>query len=118
MHNRYLSLAAGARVASGYRRNRELNAELQAAATVQDSGPWLLVCECGTDGCAETVELTRLEYEAARSHQHLYVVAPGHGSPGITSTVTSVPRRFDLVELRPDWDERAATTTPADAYAA
>jgi hypothetical protein len=98
-----LSFADAIDVAGGYRRNRRLNDELQTGeAAARTEGPWLLVCECGADDCAEPVELSTLEYEAARSHPRLYVVAPGHGTPGVTSTVTGAPGRFDLVELLRD----------------
>jgi hypothetical protein len=95
-----LDLATRARIAAGYNRNKKLNDELQSgAATGMARGHLLLVCECGRTDCAETIELTELEYEAARSHSRLYVVAPGHGFPGITEPITVVGRRFELVEL-------------------
>ena len=95
-----LDLATRARIAAGYSRNKKLNDELQSgAATGTARGHLLLVCECGRADCAETIELTELEYEAARSHSQLYVVAPGHGFPGITAPITVVGSRFELVEL-------------------
>jgi hypothetical protein len=88
--------------AHAYIRNKKLNAELQAREAARwANGPWLLVCECGRVDCAETLELTNAEYALARSHPRLYVVSPGHGAPGVTSTVSAASHRFELVELLP-----------------
>jgi hypothetical protein len=68
---------------SAYARNKALNEELHdrqlhSARRLSGSGPWLLVCECGDEACAETLELSEVEYEAVRSHPRLYAVASGH----------------------------------------
>jgi hypothetical protein len=89
---------------SAYARNKALNEELHdrqlhSARRLSGSGPWLLVCECGDEACAETLELSEVEYEAVRSHPRLYAVASGHDLAAPSSLVTSVGRRFALVEL-------------------
>jgi hypothetical protein len=83
--------------------NRRLNERL---SNQEEQGgarrlPRLLVCECGRPDCAETVEVSATEYEAARSSPHLYLVAAGHQSPGVTDVIVEVPRRFTIVELIP-----------------
>lgn len=35
-------------------------------------------CECGTESCSQTVELTLTDYEAAHAQRDRFVVAPGH----------------------------------------
>lgn len=37
-----------------------------------------LLCECGTAGCSERVELTAEEYERVRAHPTHFVLVPGH----------------------------------------
>jgi hypothetical protein len=96
----HINLVVQGRLAVGFSRSKTRSADLQPReAAARKRGTLLLVCECGRDDCVETIELTRLEYEAVRSHPRLYVVAPGHGTPGVTGPVTDVAGRFDVVEL-------------------
>jgi hypothetical protein len=48
-----------------------------------------LLCECGTAGCTERVELTSEEYERVRANPTHFVVRPGHED----ATVEKVLRR-------------------------
>jgi hypothetical protein len=41
-------------------------------------GPVAFVCECGTLGCNQLVELTLGEYETVRADSRAFLVAPGH----------------------------------------
>jgi hypothetical protein len=82
--------------------NRRLNERLSSQEEQGERRlPRLLVCECGRPDCAETVEVSAAEYEAARSSPHLYLVAVGHQSPGVTDVIVEMPRRFTIVELIP-----------------
>lgn len=40
--------------------------------------PFGIVCECARERCADTIELTRAEYEAVRAHGARFAVRPGH----------------------------------------
>jgi hypothetical protein len=57
------------------------------------------VCECGREGCIETVSLTVNEYEAVRSSDTVFVVLPGHETPEVMDTLLT-NERFSLVEKR------------------
>jgi hypothetical protein len=56
------------------------------------------VCECGQEGCNETVSLTVDEYEVVRSSATVFVVLPGHETPAVDTLLTN--ERFSLVEKR------------------
>ena len=74
--------------------------------------PLLLVCECGRPDCAEAIEVSPTEYAAARSCEHLYLVAPEHQSPGVTDVIVETRRRFSMVELLPSAAAAAARLEP------
>jgi hypothetical protein len=57
----------------------------------------VFVCECGNAECAETIEVTLAEYEAARSQPTLFMVVPGHELGEITR-VLDQNERFAVVE--------------------
>jgi hypothetical protein len=89
----------GSRGVDVFERSKTLNEDLVASQSrVRVDGPWLLVCECGSSECAETIELTALEHEAIRSHPRLVAVARDH-MPARARLVTTVSERFELVEL-------------------
>jgi hypothetical protein len=69
------------------------------------------VCECGREGCYETIELLVSEYEQARERATLFVVAPGHELPEV-ERVVSRAERFALVEKHPEESEIATATDP------
>jgi len=46
-----------------------------------------LLCECGTGGCTERLELTRTEYEQLRRYPTRFAVLPGHQIPGVERVV-------------------------------
>jgi hypothetical protein len=58
---------------------REVNERIgQAAERAGFAGPMVFVCECGDADCAETIEVTLDEYEAARSQPTLFLIALDH----------------------------------------
>jgi hypothetical protein len=56
----------------------------------------IFVCECGDVDCAETIEVTLDEYEAARSQPTFFVIAPGHEIQ--SERVVEQNERYELVE--------------------
>jgi hypothetical protein len=89
----------GSRGVDVFERSKTLNEDLVASQSrVRVYGPWLLVCECGSSECTETIELTAMEHEAVRSHPRLIAVACDH-TPAHARLVTTVADRFLLVEL-------------------
>jgi hypothetical protein len=50
------------------------------------------VCECESAQCAETVELTRDEYESVRADPGCFLVAVGHDVPAVEEIVSSSDR--------------------------
>lgn len=77
---------------------RDVNERIeQAAEDASFSGPMVFVCECGNAQCAETIEVTLAEYEAARSQPTLFLVVPGHELGEITR-VLDQNERFAVVE--------------------
>lgn len=73
---------------------RELNEKLERQT--DDTDTMIVVCECADEDCAQRLELTRPEYEAARSEPVLFVVAHGHVEPEIEEVVSRT-ERYELV---------------------
>jgi hypothetical protein len=69
------------------------------------------VCECGREGCYETIELLVAEYERAREQATLFVVVPGHEVPEV-ERVVSRGEGFAVVEKQPEEREIARATDP------
>lgn len=46
-----------------------------------------LLCECGTAGCSERVEVTSEEYEQVRSNPTHFVLRPGHEDAAVEHVV-------------------------------
>jgi hypothetical protein len=51
-----------------------------------------VLCECGQDGCSETLDLTVAEYDDAHAQRDRFVVAPGHEDEQIEHVVTRTER--------------------------
>jgi hypothetical protein len=62
------------------------------------------VCECTSDDCAQAVELTVREYEAAHMSAGWTAVVPGHVVAGDGGRVLERHAHFWVVELRPVFD--------------
>jgi hypothetical protein len=73
---------------------RELNEKLERQTDGSDT--LIVVCECADEDCAQRLELTRPEYEAARSEPVLFVVAHGHVDPEIEEVISHT-ERYELV---------------------
>ena len=86
------------RLSEAHKIARELNERTRD--TAKPSGPDTSVrflCECGNEGCTETVELSLDEFEAIRWRERVYVVTPGHENPD-AELVVDEDERFVLVE--------------------
>jgi hypothetical protein len=61
-----------------------VNAEIALAATRMERRPsataekWTFLCECGSEGCAERVQLRLSEYRQLRGRTELLIVAEAH----------------------------------------
>jgi hypothetical protein len=73
---------------------RELNEKLERQSG--GSQTLILVCECAEEDCVQRLELTRGEYEAARSEPVLFLVAPGHVETDIEEVISRTDR-YELV---------------------
>lgn len=78
---------------------REVNERIVEGAEQADfAGPTYFVCECGDATCSETIEVRLDEYEQARAHATVFLVAPGHDEPNL-DRVLSRNDRFATVEM-------------------
>ena len=60
---------------------RAVNREIEHASEALGEGPQgqlTVICECGQEDCAHTIDLTLAEYEAAHEQRDRFVVSPGH----------------------------------------
>jgi hypothetical protein len=81
----------GRRIAQAEINGRRVNEAIQRGR--EDDELAVFVCECGTLGCATTLELRLSEYEDVRTSFERFVVVPGHEIPDIE----------DVVERRPGY---------------
>ena len=56
------------------------------------SAPPQFVCECESAQCAQTIMLTRTEYETVRGDPGCFLVAHGHDIPEVEEIVSSTDR--------------------------
>lgn len=70
-----------------------------------------VLCECGTLGCNERIDIGLAEYERVRQNPLHFIVVPGHDFPG-AETVVDHGERFDVVEKRERGADIAAATDP------
>ena len=59
----------------------------QAAGPRRGEEPILFLCECADEFCAESIALTRVQYEQVRIVAERFVVFPGHFLPAVERTV-------------------------------
>jgi hypothetical protein len=74
---------------------RAVNREIEHASEGLGEGPddrLEVLCECGEDGCSETLELSVAEYEDAHAQRDRFVVAPGHEDERLEHVVTRADR--------------------------
>jgi hypothetical protein len=91
---------------------REVNERIHEISDAHDVGSGELVgflCECSRLNCGGTVELSLVEYEAARANPRVFIVSPGHEQEGIERVVERLDR-YLLVEKVGDAGEVARET--------
>jgi len=71
-----------------------------------NSGPLVLVCECGHLGCNSMVELEISEYEQVRANFDRFLVIPGHEIEAVDRVVERHSEY--LVVIKPDEGARVA----------
>jgi hypothetical protein len=74
---------------------RAVNREIEQASERMGDRPRdriEVICECGEDGCSETLDLTLAEYDKAHEQRDRFVVAPGHEDEQIERVVTRMER--------------------------
>ena len=82
---------------------REFNERIENVADsldIRSEGESLrieFVCECGSLGCLERIELIRGEYEAVRADPRRFVVVRGHEDPAI-ARIVELHEDFAVVE--------------------
>ena len=84
-------------------RVREVNETIERAneklgpAPGEDGLALNIVCECGTRGCDQLIEISSSEYRLVRTEPTRFVVVPGHEQAEIERLVED-KRRFAVVE--------------------
>ena len=69
------------------------------------------VCECADTGCTTRLRATVAEYESVRANPRMFLVYPGHVSPGVERVVRG-NERFTVVEKLHASADVAETTNP------
>ena len=107
------------RLALNEARVREVNETIERAnqrlgpAPGEDALELHILCECGTRGCDEIVQITSDEYQEIRSEPTRFVVVPGHEQPEIERSIAD-KHRFRVVEKVGDAAAVAELTDPED----
>ena len=74
---------------------RAANREIEHTSKELGEGPHdrlEVICECGEQGCSETLDLTVQEYDEAHAQRDRFVVAPGHEHGQIEHVVKRTER--------------------------
>jgi hypothetical protein len=67
----------------------------------------VFVCECGSQECLTTLELSVTEYKRIRSNRTWAVVTPGHELPGLNGSSASAPASSSSNDSSPNPMKRA-----------
>jgi len=79
-------VAYNARIQAIY---REVNEGIALINAEWDVPALEVLCECGTPGCTERIELTHAEYERLRANPTAFVLVPGHEDDAVEHVVRS-----------------------------
>jgi hypothetical protein len=107
------------RLALNEARVREVNASIESAnerlgpAPGEDALELNILCECGTRGCDQIVEIDSEAYRTVREEPTWFVVVPDHVQAEIERVVRQ-QGRFSIVEKLGDAGEVAELTDPED----
>jgi 5-bromo-4-chloroindolyl phosphate hydrolysis protein len=90
-----------ARIAKNEALFREVNEQID---TLNEIGPqadvFPVVCECGSNACAETIRIGRADYEAVRLHPDTFLIKPGHEFDDV-ETVVEMHADYAVVAKKP-----------------
>ena len=97
---------------------RSVNREIEQASEQSGDGRQdriEVICECGQDGCSETLDLTVAEYDNAHGQRDRFVIAPGHEDGEIEVVVMRTERylvvdKFGEAERVAEAEERREGT--------
>jgi len=97
---------------------RAVNREIEQASKQSGDGRQdriEVICECGQDGCSETLDLTVAEYDEAHGERDRFVLAPGHEDEQMESVVMRTERylvvdKFGEAERVAEEEERREGT--------
>jgi hypothetical protein len=103
------------RLAENEVRFRALNERLRDGSDTWGPGDGVLelVCECGDEDCTQALRLTARDYEAVRSDEAEFIVAPGHELIEVEDVVTEhagwsvVRKRGEAAVIAAESDPRA-----------
>ena len=107
------------RLALNEARVREVNATIESAneklgpAPGEEALELHILCECGTRGCDQIVEIDSDQYRTVRAEPTWFVVVPDHVQREIERIVDD-KRHFAVVEKMGDAGEVAELTDPED----
>ena len=97
------------RLADRLARFREINDGIAESA---EQGAAVFVCECGSQECLTTLELSVAEYKRIRTNPTWAVVTPGHELPGVERLVSEgaglLRRRTSLLTQPDETRERSS----------
>lgn len=80
-----------------------------------DSGPVpAFLCECGKQGCGETVRISIAEYEEVRSAFDRFLLCPGHEIEEIERVVERRPHYLVVAKREPEAKDLARRTDERD----
>jgi hypothetical protein len=97
-----------ARNEAAFRQTNEQIEALNAAGARAERFP--IVCECGSETCAEVLMVEAEEYGAVRSDAHRFLIKPGHEAPDVEAVVDR-GTDFVVVEKKPGLPQRLAEAT-------
>jgi hypothetical protein len=87
---------------------RNINESLVA---FEQAGRFSIICECGREDCRVRIDVTRTEYERARSDGALFLLATGHSDPSV-EVIVSTEGDHELVRKTDEAASIAETLDP------
>ena len=79
-----IAAATGAQDETVQAVHRTMNEQHHMTPTREATSSMACECECDRVECGSSFQITDSDYQAARAHPHRFVVAPGHGSNGLS----------------------------------
>lgn len=100
-----------ARIARNEAAFRQANEEIEALNTSGARATrFPIVCECGSENCAEVIMVAAEEYGTVRGDPHRFLIKPGHEAPDVEAVVDR-HGDFVVVEKNPGLPQQLAEAT-------